>query len=126
MIRTGWILPDFYEVPCRSCSTLNGHIEVVRRYLEALKKKEVKTHEKIIEAYKQERKKFPSLSLDDFAVQKLGWIKLNNEPMNIIFYSDNCDAELTIRRYINIGYYHILLNNSGKQIYVDIPSNKLI
>jgi len=126
MIMSGWILPDLYEVKCRSCSTINGHIEVVKRYLDNLKEMDIKKYDKIVMSFYRESSSLPSLGLDDFAVMQLGWIKINDDPMKAIFYADNTELEFTIKRYLNIGYYPIVLNSYRKQIFVDIPSNKLI
>lgn len=126
MIASGWILPDLYEIKCKSCSTTNGHIEVVKRYLDNLKKVDLVTYDKIVMAFHRESSGLPSLGLDDFAVIQLGWIKINDDPMKAIFYSDNTELEFTINRYLNAGYYPIVLESYRKQIYVDIPSKELI
>lgn len=126
MIFSGWILPDLYEVKCSSCSTVNGHIEVVKRYLDNLKEVDLKTYEKIAMAFYRESSSLPSLGLDDFAVMQLGWLKINDEPMKAIFYPDNTELEFTIKRYLNIGYYPIVLDSYRKQIEVDVPSKELI
>lgn len=126
MIMSGWILPDLYEVKCRSCSTVSGHIEVVKRYLDNLKKIDLRTYDKIVMSFYRESSSLPSLGLDDFAVMQLGWIKINDDPMKAIFYADNTELEFTIKRYLNVGYYPIILDSYRKQILVDIPSNKLI
>lgn len=126
MVLSGWILPDLYEVKCSSCSTVNGHIEVVKRYLDNLKEVDLKTYEKIVMAFYRESSSLPSLGLDDFAVVQLGWIKINNEPMKTIFYVNNTELEFTVKRYLNLGYYPIILESYRKQFLVNIPSNKLI
>lgn len=126
MINSGWILPDLYEVKCKSCSTLNGHVEVVKRYLENLKKQDEKSYNKIINAYHKEASSLPSIALDDFAVMQLNWIKINNDPIKIIFYTYNNDLDFIINRYINIGYYPIVLDSNRLCFLVDIPSSKLI
>ena len=126
MISSGWILPDLYEIKCNSCSTVNGHIEVVKCYLEKLKLLDLKIYDKIAMAFYRDSSSLSSLALDDFAVIQLGWIKINAEPMKAIFYADNTELEFIVKRYLNIGYYPIELRTYRKQIVVDIPSNKII
>ena len=126
MIMSGWILPDLYEVRCHSCSTLNGHIAVVKQYLNALKLKDVKNYNRIITAFEEEASVIPLLGLDDFAVIKLGWIKVNNEPVNILFCTDNCKLDFLIKRYTNLGFSLVVLKESRPTITIDIPSQELI
>ena len=126
MIISGWILQDLYEVKCKSCSTLNGHIDVVKRYLDNLKLKDRKTYDKIVTAFYNESAKLPTLGLDDFAVMKLGWIKVNNVPMNVIFYIDSEDSELATMRYLRIGYSSVVLDELRPIIPVYIASKELI
>lgn len=126
MISSGWILPDLYEVKCSSCSTINGHVEVVKRYLDNLKIIDLKTYDEIMVAFKRSVSSLPSTGLDDFAVVQLNWIKINNNPMKAIFYADNTELEFTVKRYLNLGYYPIELKTQYKQIVVDIPSNIII
>ena len=126
MIRSGWILPDLYEIKCSSCSTLNGHIEVVKRYLNALKERDIKTYNEITSQFYNDSSSFSALGLDDFAVMRLGWIKINNDPVNIIFYTDNTELSFFVKRYVNIGYTSVILTGNKPIITVDIPSKELI
>lgn len=126
MLVSGWILPDLYEVSCKSCSTLNGHIQIVERYLSNLKRKNIATYEKIANMLLKTRLEKPSLNLDDFAVTCLGWIKINNEPMNIVFCTENRKLDFLIQKYIDFGYSLVILERSTYFLHVCIPSKELI
>ncbi len=126
MILSGWILPDLYEVKCKSCSTLNGHIEVVKRYLENLKQKNITAYDKIMNEFNQLKLLHTYLSLDDFAVMRLGWIKINNDPINIIFYTEENELEFLVLKYINFGYFPVVLEKNKTVFTLNIPSEQLI
>ena len=68
MIFSGWILPDLYEIPCVSCSTNKGHIQIVKSFLENLKKQDSHTFSKIQNKLDELTLTNPYLPLDDFAV----------------------------------------------------------
>lgn len=125
MIMSGWILPDFYEVKCKSCSTFNGHIEVVKRYLDNLKLKDLYLYNKIIDEFHKLKYSPASIGLDDFSVIKLGWMKINNDPINIFFYA-NKDLEWLAKKYILLGYSPVILEKKLPLIEVNIPSHKLV
>lgn len=126
MLISGWILPDLYEVKCKSRSTLNEHIEVVKRYLNNLKTKDISIYNKIMQTLDKAKKTHPYLELDDFAVMYLGWIKVNNYPMNIIFYVQQHKLEYIIQKHINFGYVPVVLEKPGSVFTTDIPSHELI
>jgi len=48
MIMSGWILPDYTEVRCKSYANNKEHIKVVERYLNNLKAAEPKLYSEII------------------------------------------------------------------------------
>ena len=126
MLMSGWILPDLYEVKCKSCSTFNGHIQVVKHYLENLKQKNYKAYDKTMDIFYKLRNEQPYIELDDFAVICLGWIKVNNDPINIIFYSENNELEFYVKKYMNFGYTNIVLKRSRFVFKLNIPSEQLI
>ena len=126
MIMSGWILPDLYEVKCLSCSSTNGHLEVVKEYLRNLKKRDHITYQEIMQQYYKARNAKRVLDLEDFAVLKLGWIKVINTPIKVIFYSPESPVELVIKRYEKVGYYPIRMDERQVIISVPIPSNELI
>jgi len=126
MLKSGWILPDMYEISCVSCSTFNGHIEIVKRYLQNLKAKDLISYNKIQNFLRQLQKDKPYLVLDDFAVIYLGWIKINNDPINIIFYTENHQLEFMIEKYRKFGYTLVTIEMSKFFFTLDIPSRELI
>jgi len=126
MLKSGWILPDMYEISCVSCSTFNGHIEIVKRYLQNLKAKDLISYNKIQNFLRQLQKDKPYLGLDDFAVIYLGWIKINNDPINIIFYTENHQLEFMIEKYRKFGYTLVTIEMSKFFFTLDIPSRELI
>ena len=126
MLKSGWILPDFYEVKCKSCSTVNGHIDIVKRYLASLNEKDVALYEKIMYEFYKLKKSQDVLALDDFAVIKLGWIKVNDYPVNILFYARDEDTELMLKRHLDFGYEPVVLEKSLPIVSVYIPSKELI
>ena len=81
MIMSGWILPSGISIKCKSCSTLYGHVEVVKKYLNELKMKNIKEYEKL-----HLKSDTP---LDDFALKELEWIKVINYPYKYVFYHGN-------------------------------------
>ena len=89
MVLSGWILPDGSEIHCLSCSTLRGHINVIKKYLETNKNKD---YDYTID-----------YQLDDYAVKKMGWIKVINEPYKYVFYSGKDKYDICIH-YEKFGY----------------------
>jgi len=126
MIISGWILPDMYEVKCDSYSTTNGHKGVVKRYLSKLKNKDYKCYVEIIHDFLKLRTRKKVLDIEDFAVVKLGWIKVINSPIKVIFYSPESPMELLVKRYSNIGYFPIPIDEKQSIINIFIPSKELI
>ena len=126
MITSGWILPDIYEIKCKSCSTINGHMEIVSRYLTALKSKDEGLFAKINYELEKMKNSKISIALDDFAVIKLGWIKINDSPIKIIFYTKNNPLEFLTHKYICLGYTLITLEENKPCIDIYIPSKELI
>lgn len=126
MMTSGWILPDFREIKCVSCSSLNGHVDIVKRYLDNLKIVDKRTYDKIVQSFYIESSKVPTLGLDDFAVIKLGWVKVNNVPTKVIFFTEDKETEFIINNYLDFGYYPVCLNAIKPIIQIYTPSHKLI
>lgn len=126
MITSGWILPDMYEVSCKSCLDSSGHKQIVKQYLEQLKVKNYKLYIDIMILLFNQRKINAYLSIDDFAVSYLGWIKINNFPINMIFYSKNNPLEFLVQKYIDFGYKEVVLEKHSSIFEVPISSNLLI
>lgn len=125
MIFSGWILPDLYEIPCVSCSTNKGHIQIVKSFLENLKKQDSHTFSKIQNKLDELTLTNPYLPLDDFAVVYLGWIKVLNVPCNLIFIASNSPIRFLSARFARLDYNIILLNNDEKIILTNIPSKEI-
>ena len=96
MIMSGWILPDMYEVKCESCSRVNGHLAIVKQYLAHLKQIDYNTYAEILNQFYRLRTLKKVLDLEDFAVVKLGWIKVLDSPIKIVFYSVEKNVILTL------------------------------
>lgn len=126
MLISGWILPDLHEVTCKSCSTLNGHIEIVLRYLGNLMVTDEAVYNKVIQTFHDARTVYPHLEVDDFAVMCLGWIKVINYPMKVIFYTRGHKLEFALQKHINWGYTPVILDKIKPYYDVNIPSVKLI
>lgn len=102
MIMSGWILPDYTKVRCRSYANNKEHIQIVEKYLKNIQISEPHIYQEIVTA--SEKLNIPKDALDDIAVKVLGWTKVNNEPMKLIFYLSGFLFENIIIRYINLGY----------------------
>lgn len=102
MIMSGWILPDYTEVRCKSCSNNKEHIRIVDSYLTHLKSVEPQLYNEIIRIAKSQN--IPSDALDDIAVKVLGWIKVNDVPFKTIYYLSGYLFENFIVQYINLGF----------------------
>lgn len=126
MIMSGWILPDAHEIRCKSCSTINGHISIVQRYLSNLKFRDMSLHNKITDEFVKIVSGNLVIGLDDFAVIKLGWIKVIDRPIRIIFYTKDNPLYFIIQKYENIGFSSVVLEESKPSINVHIPSKELI
>ena len=86
MILSGWILPDGSEIKCVSNSTLNGHIAVLKKYFNVTNSKDLS-----------------SIALDDYAITKLGWIKVINGYYKYVFYKGEDNYNM-IKHYEEFGY----------------------
>lgn len=124
MIFSGYILPDYTEVYTKSCSTLNGHIAFVKRFLLNLEKFNVNEFQKLKPIILKLEKIYGNVALDDFAVTTLGWIKLIDKPYRFIFYPNLPYADLIVLRYEKLGYTPIKLEcnlikipNANRYIY---------
>ena len=126
MILSGWILPDMYEIKCPSCSDTNCHVEIIKRYLANIKRKDETTYQQIINDFYRLRARKKVLDLEDFAVIKLGWIKVLNHPIKIIFYSPESPLEILKSRYQKLGYSTIEMDEKQSVINISIPSHMLI
>lgn len=126
MILSGWILPDLFEIKCKSCSVFNGHIEIVKRYLENLKAKDYYLHLKIMTRFKTLQNTYPYIGLDDFAVKCLGWVKINNNPINIVFIAKSNDLSFYTKKYEKLGYEIVYLDADKHFFKVNIESKELI
>lgn len=102
MIMSGWILPDYTEVRCKSYANSKDHIKIVERYLYNLNQVEPHLYTQIMKM--SEKMQIPKDALDDVAVKILGWTKVNNEPTKTIYYASGCLFENIIIRYINFGF----------------------
>lgn len=126
MIMSGWILPDMYEVKCISCAPTNNHLDVLRNYLSSLRARDLYHYTEIMnEFYKLQATRKVS-NLEDFAVTKLGWIKVMNAPIRVVFYSPSSPVELLVPRYKKLNYTLIPLDERFSIIHVSIPSHELI
>lgn len=126
MIMSGWILPDMYNVACSSCSHSKEHTKIVKQYLDNLKLKDYNCYKEIMQDFFKLRTGRKIIDLEDFAVIKLGWIKIINNPIKIVFYSPESPMELLIERYKKIGYTSISTFDRQNIIHVCIPSQELI
>ena len=126
MIMSGWILPDMYEVKCESCSITNNHLDVIKKYLCTLKSKDFTHYTEIMHEFYKLRARRKITDLEDFAVVKLGWIKVINAPIRVIFYSPESPMELLVARYRKLNYTTIPLDERHSIIHIPIPSNTLI
>lgn len=126
MIMSGWILPDLYEVKCLSYSNSSSHTRIIKRYLENLKSKDITIYTKIEQTLESIKKDYPYISLDDFAVQYLGWIKINDSPIRIVFFAENHNLETLVQKYTDFGYTLIPIKSAYTFIQVNIPSSKII
>lgn len=126
MITSGWILPDMHQVKCYSYSPTNNHLDVIKKYLSALKAKDFNCYVEIMNEFYKLRARKKVTDLEDFAVVKLGWIKIINLPIKVVFYSPASPMELLIERYKQLNYTAIMLDERLSIIYIPIPSSKLI
>jgi len=126
MIMSGWILPDMYHVECKSCSHLKAHTQIVKRYLDNLKEKDFACYSEIMQEFFKLRTRKKVFDLEDFAVLKLGWIKIIDHPIKVVFYSNESPLELLIDRYKNLGYTTISCYEKQSIINICIPSQELI
>ena len=126
MIKSGWILPDMYEVECKSCSNVKLHLNIVKNYLDNLKKLDYACYKEVMQTYFKLRNQKKVLDLEDFAVLKLGWIKLIDQPIKVVFYSNESPLELLIARYKNLGYTPISSYEKQTIINICISSEQLI
>lgn len=126
MIMSGWILPDMHEVKCLSYSDSNSHKDVVKNYLLNLKTKDYITYIDILYEYYCMRTRRKVLDLEDFAVIKLGWIKVINSPIKVVFYSPEGPLELLIKHYSKLDYLTIPIDEKQSIINIKIPSKELI
>ena len=126
MIMSGWILPDMHDVECKSCANSKAHTQVVKKYLDSLKVKDYRCYKEIMQEFFKLRTQRKIIDLEDFAVMKLGWIKIIDCPIKIVFYSPESPIELLIQRYRKIGYTTIATFDRQGIINVCIPSQELI
>ena len=126
MILSGWILPDMYEIKCPSCSAANCHTEVIKKYLNNIKTKDEIIYKEIMHEFYKLRSRKKVLDLEDFAVIKLGWIKILDFPIKIIFYSPESPVEILKNRYSKLGFYTIEMDEKQSMININIPSKELI
>lgn len=126
MIMSGWILPDMHNVECKSCSDSKAHSQIVKKYLANLKVRDCRCYEEIICEFYKLRSQRKIIDLEDFAVMKLGWIKVLNNPIKIVFYSPESPIELLINRYRKLGYTTISTFDRQSIINICIASQELI
>lgn len=108
MLLSGWILSDLTEIYCSSCSTQNGHIKVIKDYLNSLKFEDPYLYNKITSDYENFKIR-KEVSIDDYFVYNLNWIKINDKPIRIVFiYEYNPNMFITTK-YLNFGYEIIML-----------------
>ena len=126
MIMSGWILPDMYGVECISCSHSKAHLQIVNKYLENLKSKDYPCYKEIMNEFFKLRTQRKVIDLEDFAVMKLGWVKIMDHPIKIIFYSPESPIEFLIHRYAKLGYTTISTFDKQSIINIYISSQELI
>ena len=126
MIMSGWILPDMNEIKCSSCSNSHCHLEIVKKYLANLKRRDETIYKEIMNEFYRLRSCKKVLDLEDFAVIKLGWFKVLNCPIRIVFYSPNSPLEILKCRYNKLGYSTIEMDEKQSVIHIHIPSQELI
>ena len=123
MILSGWILPDLYEIQCASYYSKKGHIQIVTRYLDALKKHDYDTYQKVYGLINGNT--HISTSLDDFAVMRLGWVKLVDLPEPFLFVAANSPSYFMRSRYEKLGYNIMVLDNTLPLIEPNISSEEI-
>ena len=126
MIMSGWILPDVYNVECKSCSQTKAHTQIVKKYLDNLKHKDYYCYKQIMEDFFKLRTQRKIIDLEDFAVIKLGWIKIIDFPIKVVFFSAESPIELLVQRYVKLGYTAISTFDRQSIINVAVPSQELI
>lgn len=104
MIFSGFILPDYTEAYCKSCSVVYGHIALVHRFISNLEKYSNNEYLKILPYLNQMKEKYGKVHLDDFAVTYLGWIKLNDRPYKFMYLPNLDYTEFFKSKYENLGY----------------------
>ncbi len=100
MIMSGWILPDYTFVTCKSYLGNKEHIRIVKRFLNTLKEKEPSIYIDIM----TRASKLHLTTLDDIAVTILGWAKVNDVPFKAIYYADFSTHEYVLARYEQLGF----------------------
>lgn len=126
MIMSGWILPDMNEIQCPSYSNSHCHLEAVKKYLANLKKRDETEYKEIMNEFYRLKARKKVLDLEDFAVIKLGWFKVLNYPIRIVFYSPNSPLEILKCRYNKLGYSTIEMDEKQSIINIHISSQELI
>lgn len=104
MIFSGFILPDYTEASCKSCSVVYGHIALVHRFISNLEKYNNTEYLKILPYLNQMKEKYGKIYLDDFAVTYLGWIKLNDVPYKFMYLPNLEYASFFKNKYESLGY----------------------
>lgn len=126
MIMSGWILPDMHEVKCESYSSTKAHLRIVKEYLAKLRIRDFNLYSEIMQEFFKLRLRRNVLDLEDFVVIKLGWIKILNCPVKMIFYSPDSPVEFLVKRYLKLGYTPIAVDDNRSIIHINIPSQELI
>jgi len=126
MIMSGWILPDSHTVECKTCSITRKHLEVVRTYFSNLKNKDYSCYESVMLEFFKLRTQKKVSDIEEFAIVKLGWIKIVDQPIKVIFYSSESPLEIISELYSNFGYHLIPISQGESIINICVPSEILI
>ena len=126
MIMSGWILPDSHTVECKTCSVSRNHLEVVRTYFANLKKRDYACYESVMLDFFELRAQKKVSDIEEFAIIKLGWIKIIDQPIKAIFYSSQSPLEVLNKSYLRLGYHSIPIFQNENIINICVPSETLI
>ncbi len=126
MIMSGWILPDSHAVECKTCSVSRNHLEIVRIYFANLKQKDYSCYESVMLEFFKLRTQKKVSDIEEFAIVKLGWVKIIDQPIKAIFYSSESPLEIISQSYSQFGYHPIPIYHDESIINICVPSEILI
>ena len=104
MIISGWILPNGEEIVCGRLVNNENHITTIEKYLEYIKKENMDLYQNIQTNMVLFGLSVGHLSLDDFGVYILGWVKVGNYPYRYVQTAGYSFQEQEKEKYLAIGY----------------------